>query len=969
MPENKAIPLRIFLSYGHDANEKIVRRIKADLEERGHDVWFDKHEIEVGDEWRRKITEGIVKSNRVLSFLSKYSTRDPGVCIDEVGIALGVKGGNIQTILIEGETEVKPPPSISHIQWLDMHDWKERYDPGKDEWEKWYDDKLAEIVHVVESAESLRFAGEIEALAQMLKPVKTDTRMAELIGKPFVGREWLLDAVEEWCGKRDSGSRIFWIMGDPGVGKSAFVAHLTHYGRDKVVAVHFCEWNKPGHKDARQVVLNLAFQLAARLPDYRKLLLTLPDIDNLAGKKEVAEVFDYLLVGPLQHVIDGGHSRYLIVIDALDEATEGDRNPLVEMLAYHAPRLPEWLGILVSSRPEHEVKTPLQGLAGLQPFILETGRKENQEDIRCYLRKELATELNGRDERTVIENILKKSEGIFLYVEYVCAEIRNNRLSLDRLDEFPRGLGGIYAQFFLRQFPTIHVYKDTIRQVLGVIAAAREPLELTYITHLFDWDTYDQEDFLSAVGTLFRESAGRIEPFHKSLLDWVTDKNRAGHYFVSSEEGHRLLADAGRKEYRQGVSLMSLYMKRNMPWHLTNSGDHLGLLTLISEAELGYFHQWAEKGLAAEGVVCLEFLCQQLSSSSSHAELLPIFATQLARLYNRLSNQDATERWLKLALEKSEGTGGLEQVVAVALHELGSLELSRNNYKEARTAFRRALRIARKASPPIGHEISANLVSLAVLQYLMTLDTARTIRLGKLGLEYAEKTQEPTHIAEACRIIADALKDDMQYDVAEQYLSRGVQIANEHNLTHAQLSLLTTKAWMIYQRMMFGDFTPKTTEEAFRDLQCKAESVPDWRFQGDAWSGIGQIAIFSNQLPLLHESIDRLSYLLRGRKRPYLKARLNLLEAANLHRAHRFNEAARVYEQVAEFSLKEELWSRHVDALIGQGSSLFHNGHHARAERCWEAAQKSAESCPRVRKAITVHNIERCRSDVLCCPV
>lgn len=119
-------PLRIFLSYGHDSNEELVRRIKADLEKRGHDVWFDKSEIKFGDDWRHSITDGILKSNRVLSFLSKHSTRDPAVCRDEIAIAIGVKGGNIQTILVESEQEVQPPVNIGHIQWLDMHDWRAR---------------------------------------------------------------------------------------------------------------------------------------------------------------------------------------------------------------------------------------------------------------------------------------------------------------------------------------------------------------------------------------------------------------------------------------------------------------------------------------------------------------------------------------------------------------------------------------------------------------------------------------------------------------------------------------------------------------------------------------------------------------------------------------------------------------------------------------------------------------------------
>ncbi len=50
LPEAPVSPLRIFLSYGHDANEPLVRRIKTDLEKRGHDVLFDKNEIKACDD-------------------------------------------------------------------------------------------------------------------------------------------------------------------------------------------------------------------------------------------------------------------------------------------------------------------------------------------------------------------------------------------------------------------------------------------------------------------------------------------------------------------------------------------------------------------------------------------------------------------------------------------------------------------------------------------------------------------------------------------------------------------------------------------------------------------------------------------------------------------------------------------------------------------------------------------------------
>ena len=82
-----------------------------------------------------------------------------------------------------------------------------------------------------------------------------------------------------------------------------------------VVAAQFVEWDKREHRDARRIVCNLAFQLATGLPDYRRLLLTLPEIADLS-QKGPAELFDYLLANPLRHGIDGGRERHLIIIDA-----------------------------------------------------------------------------------------------------------------------------------------------------------------------------------------------------------------------------------------------------------------------------------------------------------------------------------------------------------------------------------------------------------------------------------------------------------------------------------------------------------------------------------------------------------------------------------------------------------------------------------------------------------------------------
>ncbi len=608
VPEPKLFTaLRIFLSYGHDANEELVRRIKADLEERGHDVWFDKTDIKAGDDWRRAITDGILRSQRVVSFLSKHSTRDPGVCRDEIAIAIGVKGGNIQTILVESETEVQPPVNIGHIQWLDMHDWKELRAAGEAIWEHWYQTKLAEIVRVVESDESRRFAGEIETLHGHLKPIKSDARIYDLLRKGFFGRTWLFKAVEKWRHDSKRDSRLFWITGDPGVGKSAFAAQLAHTRADAVIAAQFVEWDKPDHRDARRVVRSLAFQLATRLPDYRKLVLALPEIAEL-DRKDPAELFDYLLANPLRSVIGGGRERQLIVIDALDEAGEAGHNPLVEMLARHATRLPEWLGLLITSRPDEEVQTPLQGLSGLKPLILNTGHVENLADIRDYLRHQLPDAADA-----AVNVIVTKSDGVFLYAEYVCEELRHNRLSLARLDEFPHGLGGIYAQYFARQFPNLDSYKNTTRYALGLLVAARESLEPGFLAKFMEWNDYQLNDFLNSLGSLIKQTDGKLHPFHKSLFDWVTEKRMAGSFYVSKLEGHRMLAKKEWEEYQQDPENMTAYTSNNIAYHLAGSEWWDKLQEILLDERLPFLPAWREINCLPNGWDFSPFLNRALS--------------------------------------------------------------------------------------------------------------------------------------------------------------------------------------------------------------------------------------------------------------------------------------------------------------------------------------------------------------------
>lgn len=106
-------PLRLFLSYGHK-EEAIALRICEHLKARGHDVFFDKSGIKAGDDWRERIADEASSRNGVIACLSKYAFREGGVCRDEVSIAVGVRGDNVHTVLLDPEAEVSPPDVLTH---------------------------------------------------------------------------------------------------------------------------------------------------------------------------------------------------------------------------------------------------------------------------------------------------------------------------------------------------------------------------------------------------------------------------------------------------------------------------------------------------------------------------------------------------------------------------------------------------------------------------------------------------------------------------------------------------------------------------------------------------------------------------------------------------------------------------------------------------------------------------------------
>ncbi len=551
---DQKISSKIFFSYGHDSNVRLVLRIKRDLEALGYIVWIDQSDIKAGDEWRSKITTGLLESKGVVAFLSKHSVRDPGVCLDEIKIALTQKHGNIKTILLESEKEVSPPTSLSDVQWLDMSDWTNLEFESK-EWEQWYSIKFNQLLQVIDSNEFQSFQGEIEEVDNYLLPVLNDTKELMLLSKEFIGRDWLSILLEKWR-ISNTDSKAFILYGESGSGKSCFMANQIHYNPNVICGV-FCEWDKIGNNPANTITKVIAHKISAKLPDYRKLLLkklkTFADkLDSMSCK----ELFEFLIVQPLSTLIDGGREKKLILIDGLDEAEHNGINELAYVLADSIDKLPLWIGFVITSRPESNI-VPI--FKRFNPYFIDTKSDNNKNDIHKYLIDNLSKlnfKMSDEQYTEVVARLDNMCDGNFLYASLFLDAVKQGNLNILMFEEYPSSIDDFYERNFRRKFENDLDKFIEIQKILELIVSENR-LPATIICNVINVSEEEIRRRIGLLGSMINEEQtffdGINRPIitysftHKSFAEWLTDYEKNYNFFIDKTKGSNKLLDYYRK--------------------------------------------------------------------------------------------------------------------------------------------------------------------------------------------------------------------------------------------------------------------------------------------------------------------------------------------------------------------------------------------------------------------------------------
>ncbi|XP_046857489.1 uncharacterized protein LOC124450862 [Xenia sp. Carnegie-2017] len=216
-------------------------------------------------------------------------------------------------------------------------------------------------------------------------------------------RQWLFEKLDTWFNDRsEDASNVMILIAGPGVGKSVFAAELCrrYSEKKKLAACHFCRYNISDYRNPRILIESLASTMCDTIPNFKSKLNE--ELQRNHSKESITDKFFVLLNNPLHSLED--HEPMLLVIDALDESQIDGKSELLELISEEFDRLPKWIKIFITSRPELPVQKELKDMNPVE-ITTKPRDKNNEKDLHKYLRHQL----NNRVQRNryVLQSLVK----------------------------------------------------------------------------------------------------------------------------------------------------------------------------------------------------------------------------------------------------------------------------------------------------------------------------------------------------------------------------------------------------------------------------------------------------------------------------------------------------------------------------------------------------------------------------------
>jgi hypothetical protein len=457
---------------------------------------------------------------------------------------------------------------------------------------------------IVSNVYNSYFGGDFATLDDLY--VRPDAVFQRVRVQDFVGREWLTAKVDAFLNDEKRKSGVFLLVGEAGVGKTSFMAHLVTERR----YLHLFAEQVPGDVNVSRAMQSLGAQLVARYQiDPYKEKGTLPAIATFP------DFLDKLLRLAADKLSAG--EKIVIVCDALDEAGTAPNGNVFGLPSV----LPDGVYFILSQRPVATVKLSVK--ADLVRETIEAAGADNLQDVEQYLtavsrRPEISIQLRAHHYTEVdfVRILKERSGGVWMYLFYVVSEIAaGSRAPLD-LATLPSGLAGYYTDYWgdwsegrneRGDGPT--KWNAVYAPLLATLAAAQSPISLKL---LLAWSKVQATEYV--VERLLRRNwrafitereidhTPHFALYHASLRDFLTGQvDRQG----LTLEAEQLTNELSRRARDAHACIVEYYHQQcNSDWvklidddyarthlclHLSASGDDEAMFQLVAMS-----NAWAE---------------------------------------------------------------------------------------------------------------------------------------------------------------------------------------------------------------------------------------------------------------------------------------------------------------------------------------------------------------------------------------
>jgi WD40 repeat protein len=343
---------------------------------------------------------------------------------------------------------------------------------------------------------------------------------------------------------------LYWLTAKPGTGKSIVLGYVINHleGLRLPCAFYFFTYGDKTKFSISLFLRSIAWQIASNNKEVFDYVLGQCKKDAHLVNADYRTIWRKLfLEGIFKIQLPGKH---YLVIDALDECLN---NPeLIPLLVKSAGA--NTLRVFLTSRNSFETYgvTCPQNLTIVSEKIAPSSTAA---DIGLYITTNLHNlPALGPDKnmarKAMMNSIIEKSSGCFLWVRLVLSELRNVHTSEEVrqvLEEIPSDMDQLYS-YILASMSELKRGKPLTKAILAWTVCATRPLTTSELHAALELDMDDTvDDMERSIATtcgqlVYVDSKARVQVLHQTAREFLLRPNNTSEFAIVRKEGHKRLA-------------------------------------------------------------------------------------------------------------------------------------------------------------------------------------------------------------------------------------------------------------------------------------------------------------------------------------------------------------------------------------------------------------------------------------------